>query len=168
MAWILNDCGDLACQLSDYATALACCDEALALARMSGNQRVTAWSLHSLGNAAVLNGDPATAQADYEGSLEIRREIGDRRGAAETTLALGLLALEAGDDDGERARTLLKEGLTLALDIGDHRQPWPPRWPPPGNTPLIPGLCNWPGPPRPCSTLSKPSSISPIAGFWRR
>jgi predicted ATPase/DNA-binding CsgD family transcriptional regulator len=104
LAWT----GLLARVQGDHAQALTFEDEALVIARATGDPRAIADALHSLGQVAVSQGDYDRAAAAYEEALEFYRELGGGLWAF-ALVNLGVVALQRGDV--VRASALLEEGL---------------------------------------------------------
>jgi predicted ATPase/class 3 adenylate cyclase len=96
---------------SDTASSLI--DEAVDLARRSGDRRVVARALgHRGGIRSDL--DPSGARVDLEEALSRFRETGDQERVANTLNSLGYLELECGDLEAGRAH--LEEAAALARD----------------------------------------------------
>lgn len=67
-------------------------EDALAIARRTGEQRVTAQALSALGLVALQEGDLAESRRDYEEALRMRKEPGEKWTEQETRLGLAELA----------------------------------------------------------------------------
>jgi tetratricopeptide (TPR) repeat protein len=91
-------------------------EQALLLARPSGNQRQLAEALRRLGDA-LRNHDYASAKAHYEGSLAICQALHDRGGIAVCLNNLGIIASLQGAY--AEAQTLFAEGLAIRRAMGD-------------------------------------------------
>jgi non-specific serine/threonine protein kinase len=113
---ILGGNGDLAMAQGDEVRAVACCDEALALARQLHDERGLVEALYRRGWVAVYLGDDALAQALLEEVLALARRIGWGGMAAGALDNLGTIARRQGN--AERARALLEEALTISRAIG--------------------------------------------------
>jgi predicted ATPase/class 3 adenylate cyclase len=103
----------------DLVGSLALGEEAVAAARLAGDQYTLAVAYNNLGEVARVAGDNARATAVYEQSYLLRKELGDTSRLALSLVNLGEMALIAGDVD--RAAALFSEGLELARPIGDKR-----------------------------------------------
>ncbi len=113
----LNAAGALAWKQSDYARAVPLLEEALELARTSGNIRTAAATLHDLANVATEQGDFGRAAALYEECLALRRGLGETSGAAMTLRKLAELELIQGHF--ARARAFAEESLALCRQLSD-------------------------------------------------
>jgi tetratricopeptide (TPR) repeat protein len=79
-----------------------------------------AWSMRAAGVWAFLSGDYPLARSWYEQALALFRQTGDREGTAMTLLNMGDLTM-LHQADYERARTLHREGLTIARELSHRR-----------------------------------------------
>ena len=105
---------------SDPRPVLATGEEAVAFARVAGDDFVLALALNNLGSATMsLLGDDERATAYFEESLELRRRIGDMSRIALSLMNVASIALRA--DDISRAATLFAEAAEIATAIGDKR-----------------------------------------------
>jgi predicted ATPase/Tfp pilus assembly protein PilF len=118
-ATALNGSGLLAYVQGDYAHAVACQEEGLALWRELGDKAGIATSLYNLGLVADARGEYARAAALFEESLAIAREAGDTRSVAAALHKLGTIVDEQGDY--ARAVTLYEESLAILRTLGDQR-----------------------------------------------
>ncbi len=116
-ATALNIAGNLARSRGDYALAVSCYEETLALRRGAQDARGIAIALNNLGVAAKDQGDYVRARALFEESLAIKRREGERRGVAVTLSNLGLTAKAQGDMAA--AASFFSESLGLFQGIGD-------------------------------------------------
>jgi tetratricopeptide (TPR) repeat protein len=91
-------------------------EEAVSLARSTGNFRnVGTWQM-TLAGLAIVRGDQARAWPLYEESLAVHRSLGDAWGISHALTNLSFLALEGGD--AETARALLSEALAIERESG--------------------------------------------------
>jgi predicted ATPase/class 3 adenylate cyclase len=114
--------GSLALWQGDYGAAETWMEQALARARVAGDQRSAARALSNLGILANIQGDPERAGACFTDSLALYRETGDRRGIASSLNNLALNNL--GDfavfqGDLEPAAAAFAEALALWRQVGD-------------------------------------------------
>ena len=94
--------------------------DALALSRQLGDKRQLSRALHALG--ASFYGEKREqekAQHLFEEALALNRERGDRAGIAINLSDLGATSIALGL--GDRAREMLREGFSIAEDIGSKR-----------------------------------------------
>ena len=94
--------------------------DALALSRQLGDKRQLSRALHALG--ASFYGEKREqekAQHLFEEALTLNRERGDRAGIAINLSDLGATSIALGL--GDRAREMLREGFSIAEDIGSKR-----------------------------------------------
>src|SRR5436853_204100 len=94
--------------------------DALALSRQLGDKRQPSRALHALG--ASFYGEKREqekAQHLFEEALTLNRERGDRAGIAINLSDLGATSIALGL--GDRAREMLREGFSIAEDIGSKR-----------------------------------------------
>jgi non-specific serine/threonine protein kinase len=94
--------------------------DALALSRRLGDKRQLSRALHALG--VFFHGqkrEGETAQHLFEEALTLNRERGDRAGVAINLSNLGMTSIALGS--GDRARDMLREGFSIAADIGSKR-----------------------------------------------
>jgi tetratricopeptide (TPR) repeat protein len=83
-AFVLNGLGLVASARSDYARAAEQLDEALELARASGDRRFISLALNSQGQVAHAQKDRTRAAALFRESLTLRKEMGDKHGIVVT------------------------------------------------------------------------------------
>ncbi|MFN8593198.1 MAG: tetratricopeptide repeat protein [Thermomicrobiales bacterium] len=108
----MSGAGSLAWYQTDVAEAVRWHEQALALARETGDREVESLSLSNLGAQATEVGDYDRAVASYEASLAIARESGE---PTATVLALHNLAhVTALREEPELAVTRFEEALSLA------------------------------------------------------
>lgn len=113
---VANTQGALRLAASAPAEAIACFEQALALAQAAGHRRWEGGVRGNLGSALYLAGRRHEARPHFEAAHAIASEIGDRAWAANACSNLGLLLLESGHADA--ARSALAEALALAQEIG--------------------------------------------------
>jgi DNA-binding CsgD family transcriptional regulator/tetratricopeptide (TPR) repeat protein len=89
--------GDLANNLSDFATARAYAEEALTLLRGLGDKSAIAFALRLLGSIVISTGEYALARACAEESLGLFDELSDKWGRPYALHLLGGIALAQGD-----------------------------------------------------------------------
>lgn len=94
---LLNSAGDLAWSLGNYERATRLLEEALSLARLSGDRRGITLSLNHLANVALYQGNYESATQLLEESLKLERADGDRRGIGASLTILGSVALQQGE-----------------------------------------------------------------------
>lgn len=116
-AEVLNVSGILAQFQGDLREASSFCEESLALARRSGDQRNIYRALAVLSVVARALGELHTARAYLDEGLAIARSAGTPWEFAECSHFLGSVALQQGDF--KTARAALDEGLMLARQVGD-------------------------------------------------
>jgi non-specific serine/threonine protein kinase len=104
-------------QECERAASLA--EEALAVARETGDKWLIASTLRSPGLVAELQGDYTRATARFDEMLALSREVGDAWSIADALVHLGRLADYQGDP--ERARACFQEGLALFRRLGEKR-----------------------------------------------
>jgi predicted ATPase/DNA-binding transcriptional LysR family regulator len=137
LAGALAIAGRLTSELGDPQGAQPLHEQALVVARETGDDRAAAWALHGLGDVAYQQGELARARELFEESLALFLELGDLGPAGGRLSYLASVAMEQGDLDGarvywERAReqwtaagdrngvSAATHGLgDLALDAGD-------------------------------------------------
>ena len=110
----LNAASNLAYQQGDQPAAQPLAEEALRLARETGDKASIARALHNLG---LVECNPRKARSIFEESLLMMRELGDQPGIASTLNCLGFTTLMEGDFTG--ARTLYEESLAEWRELGN-------------------------------------------------
>jgi tetratricopeptide (TPR) repeat protein len=115
----LNEAGNLARAMGDYARAAALHQESLTLSQAQGNTPGIAAALNGLGTVVDVQGDYPRARGLYEESLRLLRALGDSWGIASSLHNLGDAARDVGDY--ARARGLYEESLALRRGMGDTR-----------------------------------------------
>jgi predicted ATPase/DNA-binding XRE family transcriptional regulator len=108
--------GQMARLRGDLTRALELLDQALALARETGDGICIAFACQQLGLAASLAGDQARARVLLDESLARARQADRPLGVALSTHLLAGLAFQGGELD--QARTLWKESLSLSRGAG--------------------------------------------------
>jgi tetratricopeptide (TPR) repeat protein len=101
----------------DHREEVTLADEALALARTSGDKTLLASALLGSGQAATSRTDFERAEQLLEESLELAREVGELRPICMALGSLGSLHRAAGRPG--RARELWGESLPLIRAVGD-------------------------------------------------
>jgi predicted ATPase/DNA-binding SARP family transcriptional activator len=102
--------------LGDFARARERLEEALALARSSGDETIEANTLRNLGSLAKDEGDHARAQSMHEEARTISAKSGDRLGVQSSLINLSDAALA--QHDYARAEELAQESVVLARELG--------------------------------------------------
>ena len=113
-AQVLIGLGVLTADQGDFRAARALCEEGLAGARASGDEREVGSALAWLGH--VVQDEPALARQLNEDALEIARRLDDRLLAARVLNNLGELVRRDGDD--ATAGRYYEESLVLAREQG--------------------------------------------------
>lgn len=101
----------------DYLRVAALGEEALVLARTTGDRREAARALMVIGEAADRQGDLDRSVRCHEEALGMFRDEGDKRGIAETLSHLGVVAWLRGEVD--RFAALAEETHALYREIED-------------------------------------------------
>jgi len=94
-------------------------EEALALARETGDARETALISRLLGEVKAFLGDYRTAVELVRESLDLSRGIGDRPDSARALNTLGTVAWNMGEF--HEAKRLYQESLSIERELGDER-----------------------------------------------
>ncbi|HTW91558.1 MAG TPA: tetratricopeptide repeat protein [bacterium] len=102
--------------LSRLDEAKARLDDALRLARESGNTEVEARSLFEAAAVNLALGNSSLARDNLQRSLQLREADGDLRGQAESLLGLGRLLAETGEHEAARSRLDQAARLYVKLD----------------------------------------------------
>jgi predicted ATPase/DNA-binding SARP family transcriptional activator len=111
--------GYAAIEQGDLETAWEVLEEAVGLARESGDQTLLADALNSQGLAAHDSGRLEAAEVLHEESLAIRRELGEPGRVAASLNNLANVARSR--NESARARTYLEEALAIFRETGDNR-----------------------------------------------
>jgi non-specific serine/threonine protein kinase len=109
--------GSMARLRGDLGRALELVEQALALARETGDGICIAFACQQLGIAAGLAGDLRRARILLEESLALTREANSPYGIAMSTHLLARLTRQEGQLD--QAETLWRESLSLFRELGD-------------------------------------------------
>jgi predicted ATPase/class 3 adenylate cyclase len=112
----LRGLGQLAVQAGDYVRSAALWDEAVAIARATGDLPELAHALGRRAYTAALTGDAELAEALADEGLAIARETGDLEHVAMAWNDVGHAARARGDDG--RARRAYEKALHLAREAG--------------------------------------------------
>lgn len=115
--YTLNDLGETAVKLGDWAAGQGYWREALAAAERVGNRSAAALVLSQLGYAALAHGDYAAALHDLRAAAHVFQVLGDRRREAETLNDLGMLYRDIGAFD--QAQAAFERALAGQDAIGD-------------------------------------------------
>jgi tetratricopeptide (TPR) repeat protein len=95
-------------------------EEAVAFARVAGDDFVLGTALNNLGGVMAVLGENERAAAYFEESLEVRRRIGDLSRIAVSLSNVAEMALQEGETT--KAATMFAEAAEIATTIGDKRQ----------------------------------------------
>jgi tetratricopeptide (TPR) repeat protein len=106
--------------LGEVRQAIASYEQALALARETGDRQSEGRWLGNLGNAYFTLGEVRQALAYHEQALAIAREIGDRRGEGAWLGNLGLAYADLGEV--RQAIASYEQALAIAHEIGDRQR----------------------------------------------
>ena len=104
---------------SDRRAAVAVGEEAVALARGTGDDFALAIALNNLGGVMRMLGENERGRAYLEESLEVRRRMGDASRIALSLSNVAQMALEEGKT--KEAATMFAEAAEIATAIGDKR-----------------------------------------------
>ncbi|HMB24702.1 MAG TPA: AAA family ATPase [Anaerolineales bacterium] len=117
-AYILNALGLIAIEQKDPAIAHEYLEQALVIARQSGDRRLESRALGNLGNSAgYVRQDYAAARDYYEKDLALSHEHGERSSECVALENLGWVAGMQGDIEG--ARFYHERALLIAREIAD-------------------------------------------------
>jgi predicted ATPase/DNA-binding CsgD family transcriptional regulator/tetratricopeptide (TPR) repeat protein len=119
LAESLNILGIVVGRLDGIPARRSLHEEALAVARDSGEQWSIARSLYQLGHVARMNGDNSLATSLFEESLALFRPSGDQFNIGLALIGAGLMAQQG--EDYELARSLFEESLAIYRALG---VPW--------------------------------------------
>jgi predicted ATPase len=116
---LLAAAGSLAQNMGEYVEARAWHQQAVDLARVTGDQPGVARALNDLGWVAWRQGDYEAARALSHESLALHRQLGDEGGVAHALNNLGWVAHHQGDYVG--AEAFHRQSLSLREARGDAR-----------------------------------------------
>jgi predicted ATPase/DNA-binding CsgD family transcriptional regulator len=116
----LDTAAHLLQQTGDYATAGDYCEEALAIARAAGDERLIAELLHERAWLLVRHGQPGAALPLIEQGLGLARRLGELHLTVRLVSARGYAANVEGDHAG--AARDAAEALRLSRQAGDRLQ----------------------------------------------
>jgi class 3 adenylate cyclase/tetratricopeptide (TPR) repeat protein len=106
-------------RLDDYPLAMTVFQEALRLARESGDVETEVAALNGLGEAHVRQGANDAARSNFEEGLALAREHRDQAGSARSLVNLGLLATSTVHH--QAADAYAREGLAIYRELGDRQ-----------------------------------------------
>src|SRR6202140_1200603 len=115
-----RDLGSAYFALGKALQASECYQQALAVARDTGDAELGNVCLSDLANVLANLGDRRAAMECYQASLMTARSVGNRRGEASALSNLGVLYANVGDL--QQAIEHYKEALIIAKELGDHLQ----------------------------------------------
>jgi tetratricopeptide (TPR) repeat protein len=116
-AFALGELGWIALQQGDPERAESLCEEALTIARATGDPDAISAQLNFLADIYSARGDHSGALAAHEEALELRRSLANPILVTNSTYNLGIAAFENGEID--RARAAFEETHVLARGLGD-------------------------------------------------
>ena len=116
-AFALGELGWIALQRGELERAEELCEEALAVARASGDTDAISGQLNYLADLYSARGDHLRALAAHEEALALRRTLASPMLVTNSTYNLGIAAWENGEVD--RARAAFDETHALARGLGD-------------------------------------------------
>jgi predicted ATPase/class 3 adenylate cyclase len=116
-AFVLGELGWIALQRGEPERAEQLCEEALAVARDTGDAVAISGQLNYLADVYSARGDHLRALAAHEEALALRRTLDNPLLVTNSTYNLGIAAWE--NDEIERARAAFDETLALATELGD-------------------------------------------------
>jgi serine/threonine protein kinase/tetratricopeptide (TPR) repeat protein len=112
----LHDMAEVPINQGDLEQARKLYEQALALARRTGDKRATARELGNIGLIYVQQGEIATGKKMYADALEAFRDIGDKHGMEVITANTGDILYTEGQLGGALAE--YKDALVLAREVG--------------------------------------------------
>jgi predicted ATPase/class 3 adenylate cyclase len=110
---------DASTSTPDRRAALAVGEEAVALARATGDDFVLGIALNNVGGVMAVLGESERATAYFQESLELRRRTGDASRIATSLSNLAEISLKEGNTN--QAATMFAEAAEIATAIGDKR-----------------------------------------------
>ena len=116
-SFVLGELGWIALQHRESERAEQLCEEALAIARETGDAAAISAQLNYLADVYSARGDHLAALAAHEEALALRRTLDNPMLVTNSTYNLGIAAWE--NDEIDRARIAFEETLALAGDLGD-------------------------------------------------
>ena len=116
-AFVLGELGWIALQQGETDRAEELCEEALDVARATGDAATISGQLNYLADVYSARGDHLRALAAHEEALTLRRALDDPMLVTNSTYNLGIAAWENGEI--ERARSAFEETHALAGALGD-------------------------------------------------
>ncbi len=116
-SFVLGELGWIALQLGDRERAEQLCEEALAVARDTGDAAAISAQLNYLADVHSARGDHLRALAAHEEALALRRTLDNPMLVTNSTYNLGIAAWE--NEEIERARAAFDETHELATELGD-------------------------------------------------
>ncbi len=116
-AFALGELGWIALQLGQDTRAEELCEEALAVARATGDAETISGQLNYLADVYSARGEHLRALAAHEEALALRRALDDPSLVTNSTYNLGIAAWENGEI--ARARKAFEETSGLAHSLGD-------------------------------------------------
>jgi predicted ATPase/class 3 adenylate cyclase len=116
-AFALGELGWIALQQGRPDLAEELCEEALAVARETGDAAAISAQLNYIADIYSARGDHLGALAAHEEALELRRTLADPMLVANSTYNLGIAAFENGEI--ERARKAFEDTLSSGRSLGD-------------------------------------------------
>ncbi len=116
-AFALGELGWIALQQGEPARAEELCEEALAVARATGDAETISGQLNYVADVYSARGDHLRAIAAHEEALELRWTLDDPMLVTNSTYNLGIAAWENGEV--ARARDVFEETYARAQELGD-------------------------------------------------
>jgi predicted ATPase/class 3 adenylate cyclase len=116
-AFALGELGWIALQQGERERAEELCEEALAVARATGDADAISAQLNYLADIYSARGDHVRALTSHEEALALRRTLADPMLVTNSTYNLGIAAFENGEI--ARARKAFEETHALARGLGD-------------------------------------------------
>jgi predicted ATPase/DNA-binding SARP family transcriptional activator len=117
IAFVLGELGWIALQRGEDERAEELCEQALEVARATGDPETVSGQLNYLADVYSARKDHQRALTAHEEALSLRRGLDDAYLVANSTYNLGIAAFENGEVD--RAQTAFQETHALAQELGD-------------------------------------------------